>query len=71
MSVAEELSSIKPRTVLYLFLGGKDSSLEPLLTRDSVKSLCEEVKYRFYMLYVYITGSTHPVNTYVAHAVML
>jgi len=43
ISVAEELSSIKPRTVLYLFLGGKDSSLEPLLTRDSLKRLCEEV----------------------------
>jgi 3'-phosphoadenosine 5'-phosphosulfate sulfotransferase (PAPS reductase)/FAD synthetase len=71
MSVAEKLSSIKPRTVLYLFSGGKDSSLALLLTRDCVKRLCEDVKCRVYMLYVYITGNTHPLNAYASYAVML
>jgi hypothetical protein len=71
MSVAEKLSSIKPRTVLYLFLGGKDSSLELLLTCDCIKGLCKEIKCRVYMPYVYITGNTHPVNAYAAHVVML
>jgi tRNA(Ile)-lysidine synthase TilS/MesJ len=71
MSVAEKLSSIKPRTVLYLFSGGKDSSLALLLTRECIKRLCEEIKCRVYMLYVYITGNTHPVNAYAAHVVML
>jgi 3'-phosphoadenosine 5'-phosphosulfate sulfotransferase (PAPS reductase)/FAD synthetase len=71
MSVAEKLSSIKPRTVLYLFSGGKDSSLALLLTRDCVKRLCEEIKCRVYMLYVYITGNTHPLNAYASYTVML
>ena len=71
MSVAEKLSSIKPRTVLYLFSGGKDSSLALLLTRDCVKRLCEEIKCRVYVLYVYITGNTHLLNAYASYAVML
>jgi 3'-phosphoadenosine 5'-phosphosulfate sulfotransferase (PAPS reductase)/FAD synthetase len=71
MSVVGKLSSIKPRTVLYLFSGGKDSSLALLLTRDCVKRLCEEIKCRVYMLYIYVTGNTHPLNAYAAYSVML
>jgi 3'-phosphoadenosine 5'-phosphosulfate sulfotransferase (PAPS reductase)/FAD synthetase len=67
----EQLYRIKPRTIVYLFSGGKDSSLALLLTRDFVRELCEEVKCRVYMLYIYITGNTHPLNAYAAHSVML
>jgi len=70
-SVAEQLHKIKPRTILYLFSGGKDSSLALLLTRDGVKRLCEEIDCNVYMLYIYITGNTHPLNAYASYSVML
>jgi hypothetical protein len=54
-----------------LFSGGKDSSLALLLTRNYVKRLCEEIGCKVHMLYIYITGNTHPLNAYAAHAVML
>ena len=71
VGVAKKLYMVKPRTILYLFSGGKDSSLALLLTRDAIKRLCEEVKCRVYMLYIYVTGNTHPLNAYVAYSVML
>jgi 3'-phosphoadenosine 5'-phosphosulfate sulfotransferase (PAPS reductase)/FAD synthetase len=67
----EELYRIRPRTIIYLFSGGKDSALSLLLTRDDVKRLCEEIGCNVYMLYIYITGNTHPLNAYAAYSVML
>jgi len=69
--VARQLYEIKPRTVVYLFSGGKDSSLALLLTRDFIRDFCREVGCRVYMLYIYITGNTHPLNAYASYAVML
>jgi 3'-phosphoadenosine 5'-phosphosulfate sulfotransferase (PAPS reductase)/FAD synthetase len=71
VGVAKKLYMVKPRTILYLFSGGKDSSLALLLTRDAIKRLCEEVKCRVYMLYIYVTGNTHPLNAYAPYSVML
>ena len=71
MSVKEQLHRIKPRTIVYLFSGGKDSSLALLLTRDFVRDFCREIGCRVYMLYIYITGNTHPLNAYAAYSVML
>ena len=70
-SVAEQLHKIKPRAIVYLFSGGKDSSLALLLTRDFVRDFCREINCRVYMLYIYITGNTHPLNAYAAYSVML
>jgi len=71
VSVKEQLHRIKPRTIVYLFSGGKDSSLALLLTRDFVRDFCREIGCRVYMLYIYITGNTHPLNAYAAYSVML
>jgi len=67
----EQLYRIRPRTIVYLYSGGKDSSLALLLTRDFVRELCEEIRCRVYMLYIYITGNTHPLNAYASYTVML
>jgi hypothetical protein len=67
---ADRLYMLRPRTVIYLFSGGKDSSLALLLTRDFVKKLCGEVGCRVYVVYIYVTGNTHPLNAYCAQYVL-
>jgi len=69
-SVAEQLRKIKPRAVVYLFSGGKDSSLALLLTRDFVRDFCREISCRVYILHIVIAGNSHPLNTFAAAAVM-
>ena len=69
--VKDQLFKIKPRSVVYLFSGGKDSSLALLLTRDFVYKLCSEIECKTYILYVYITGNTHPLNAYASYSIML
>jgi 3'-phosphoadenosine 5'-phosphosulfate sulfotransferase (PAPS reductase)/FAD synthetase len=69
-SVLERIEELRPRSILYLFSGGKDSSLALLLTRDAVRGLAERIKAQVYMLYVVVTGNTHPLNAYAAAAVM-
>jgi len=70
MSVEEKLREIRPRSFVYLFSAGKDSSLALLLTRDLVKGLAEELGAKVYVLYVVIPGNTHPLNAFAASAVM-
>ena len=62
--VSRKLYEIKPRSIVYLFSGGKDSSLVLALTRDFVKKFCEETKCKVYVVYIYVTGNTHPLNAY-------
>ena len=69
-AVRERLLRLRPRTILYLFSGGKDSALALLLTRDFARELAERVKARVYVLYVAVAGNTHPLNAYAAAAVM-
>jgi len=66
--VDAKLREVRPRTVVYLFSAGKDSSLALLLTRDYVRRLCEETRCRVYILYVLLPGNTHPLNAYAASA---
>ena len=66
----EQIRKIRPWSVVYLYSGGKDSSLALLLTRDLVKKLSKEMKFGVYMLYVCIPGNTHPLNAFAASAVM-
>jgi len=66
-----DLWSIKPRSIVYLFSGGKDSSAALILTRDIVKEYAGETGAEVYMVYIYITGNTHPLNAYCASSVML
>jgi len=66
----EELYRIRPRTIVYLFSGGKDSSLALLLTRDFVRDFCREIKCKVYILHIVIAGNSHPLNTFAAAAVM-
>jgi predicted phosphoadenosine phosphosulfate sulfurtransferase len=54
---AERLYELKPRSIMYLFSGGKDSSLALILTRNLVKKLCEEIGCRVYVIYIYVTKS--------------
>ena len=69
-AVRERLLRLRPRTILYLFSGGKDSALALLLTRDFARELAERVGARVYMLYIVVTGNTHPLNAYAAATVM-
>ena len=66
-----ELDRLSPRSIVYLYSGGKDSSLALLLTRDSVKRYSEEYGAKVYIVYVLIPGNTHPLNTYCASSVMV
>jgi 3'-phosphoadenosine 5'-phosphosulfate sulfotransferase (PAPS reductase)/FAD synthetase len=68
--IIKRLYEIKPRSVLYLFSGGKDSSLALALTRDFVKKLCEDIKCKVFAVYIYITGNTHPLNAYCAQHIL-
>ena len=40
------------------------------MTRDFVKQLAEETRCRVYVVYIYVTGNTHPLNNAAAHCVM-
>jgi len=66
-----DLSSIKPRSIVYLFSGGKDSSSSLILTRDAVKEYADKTGTEVYIAYIYVTGNTHPLNAYCASTVML
>jgi len=66
----EKIRQIRPRTVVYLFSAGKDSSLSLLLTRGFVRDLCAEIKCKAFVVYIYVTGNTHPLNNACAHYVM-
>ncbi|RLG82837.1 MAG: hypothetical protein DRO39_09140 [Thermoprotei archaeon] len=68
--MAHKLYEIRPRSIVYLFSGGKDSSLALLKTRDVVRKYAEEHKAKVYILYVLIPGNTHPLNTYASATVM-
>ena len=68
--VKRRLYEIRPKTVIYAFSGGKDSSLALLLTRDFIKKFCEETRCRVYILYIVIAGNTHPLNSYASAYVM-
>jgi len=70
IGVVERILEIRPRSFVYLFSGGKDSALALLRTRDVVKDLASRLKARVYVVYIYITGNTHPLNTYAALSVM-
>jgi 3'-phosphoadenosine 5'-phosphosulfate sulfotransferase (PAPS reductase)/FAD synthetase len=69
-SVVEQLRRIRPRSVIYLFSGGKDSSLALLLTRDFIRDFCREIGCRVYILHIVIAGNSHPLNTFASAAVM-
>jgi 3'-phosphoadenosine 5'-phosphosulfate sulfotransferase (PAPS reductase)/FAD synthetase len=68
--VLKRIEELKPRTIVYLYSGGKDSSLALLITRDAVRELAQRIKARVYMLYIVVTGNTHPLNAYAAATVM-
>jgi 3'-phosphoadenosine 5'-phosphosulfate sulfotransferase (PAPS reductase)/FAD synthetase len=68
--VREQLYRIRPRTIVYLFSGGKDSSLALLLTRDFVRDLCREIGCKVYMLHIVIAGNSHPLNTFAVATIM-
>jgi hypothetical protein len=70
IDVKEQLRRIRPRSVIYLFSGGKDSSLALLLTRDFIRDFCKEIGCRVYILHIVIAGNSHPLNTFAAAAVM-
>jgi len=69
-SVLGRIEGLRPRSVVYLFSGGKDSALALLLTRDAVRELAQRIKARVYVLYIAVAGNTHPLNAYAAAAVM-
>jgi hypothetical protein len=68
--VYEKIYKINPKSVVYLFSGGKDSSLALLLTRDFIRNLCMEIKCKVYVVYIYVTGNTHPLNNACVHFIM-
>jgi 3'-phosphoadenosine 5'-phosphosulfate sulfotransferase (PAPS reductase)/FAD synthetase len=68
--VLKRIEELRPRSIVYLYSGGKDSSLALLLTRDAVRELAQRIKARIYMLYIAVAGNTHPLNAYAAAAVM-
>jgi len=68
--VVKKLHEVKPRSIVYLFSGGKDSSLALLLTRDFIKKFCDGAGCKTYILYIAIAGNTHPLNAFAASYVM-
>jgi 3'-phosphoadenosine 5'-phosphosulfate sulfotransferase (PAPS reductase)/FAD synthetase len=68
--VRKKFYDIRPRSIVYLFSGGKDSSLALLLTRDFVKKFSDEMGCKVYMLHIVIAGNSHPLNTYASAYVM-
>lgn len=69
-SAIDRIWEIRPRSFVYLFSGGKDSAAALALTRNVVREIVEELKAKVYILYVYVTGNTHPLNAYCASKVM-
>jgi 3'-phosphoadenosine 5'-phosphosulfate sulfotransferase (PAPS reductase)/FAD synthetase len=70
LEVKEQLRKIRPRSIIYLFSGGKDSSLALLLTRDFVRDFCRETNCRVHILHIVIAGNSHPLNTFAVATVM-
>ncbi len=68
--VIDKIYEIRPRSIVYLFSGGKDSSAALVLTRDVVKEYVAENNVRVYMLYIAIPGNTHPLNSFCAASIM-
>ena len=68
--MVHKLYEIKPRSIVYLFSGGKDSSLALLMTRDIVRKYAEESKARVYIVHITLAGNTHPLNVYASATVM-
>ena len=66
-----DLEQVSPRSIVYLYSGGKDSSLALLLTRDRVKAYTAKTRAKAYIVYVLIPGNTHPLNTYCASTIMV
>jgi len=68
-TILDRIYEIKPKSIVYLLSGGKDSAAALILTRDIVKQYAVENKARVYILYVYVTGNTHPLNAYCAYSI--
>ena len=68
--VVKKLHEIKPRSIVYLFSGGKDSGLALLLTRDFVRDFSKEVGCKVYIVYIVIPGNTHPLNAFCSQYVL-
>jgi len=64
------LHEIRPHSIVYLFSGGKDSSLALLKTRDIVRDYASRFNARVYIVHITVTGNTHPLNVYAAATVM-
>lgn len=69
MSGSDKLYEIRPRSIVYLFSAGKDSAAALALTRDVVRDVASELRAKVYILYVYVTGNTHPLNAFCAFTV--
>jgi len=69
--IKEKIKEIDPKTIVYLFSGGKDSSVALIKTRDFVKEYAKKNNIKVFILYVYIPGNTHPLNAYCSYAIML
>jgi len=68
--VEDIFKQIRPRSVIYLYSGGKDSSLALLLTRDLVKDLCSVIGCKVYVVHIVVTGNSLPANTWCSQYVM-
>jgi 3'-phosphoadenosine 5'-phosphosulfate sulfotransferase (PAPS reductase)/FAD synthetase len=68
--VVENIRGIRPRSVVYLYSGGKDSSLALALTRDFIKSLCSEIGCKVYVVHIVVTGNSLPANTFCSQYVL-
>jgi len=65
-----KLYEIKPKSIIYLFSGGKDSSLALLKTRDVVKDYASKAKAKVFIVHITVTGNTHPLNVFASAHVM-
>jgi 3'-phosphoadenosine 5'-phosphosulfate sulfotransferase (PAPS reductase)/FAD synthetase len=68
--VVESIKEIRPRSVVYLYSGGKDSSLALALTRDFIKSLCSDIGCKVYVVHIVVTGNSLPANTFCSQYVL-
>jgi len=68
---ALDLEQVSPRSIVYLYSGGKDSSLALLLTRDRVKAYTAKTRAKVYIVHIVIPGNSHPLNTYCSSTVMV
>ena len=69
-AIATSIKELRPRSVAYLYSGGKDSSLALLLTRDFIKSLCSEIVCKVYVVHIIVTGNSLPANTFCSQYVL-